>query len=150
MKALTILNRRNWNPFNEMDELHNLFFGGRNIESREASPTVSEWSPLVDVIESDENYSIKAELPEVTKNDISVKVEDGVLTIAGERKSEHTSEDKKVHRIERSYGKFVRSFRVPENADAAKVAAEFKDGVLRVTLPKVPEAKPQAIEIAVA
>lgn len=154
MNTLRLLNNRNWNPFHEVDalnnQLNNLIFGNRLPEGREQDTSARDWVPLVDIIEGENEFLIKVELAEIGKKDISVKVEEGVLTIAGERKAEVVSDEKKFHRVERSYGKFVRTFRVPENTEADKVAAEFKDGVLRVTLPKVEEAKPKAIEVAVA
>lgn len=154
MSNLNLLANRSWNPFSEMDQLNNqlnhLLFGTRAASSRGKSAEAHDWVPLVDIVEGDSEYVIKAELPEIDKKDISVKVEDGVLTLSGERKAETVSDEARVHRIERSYGKFVRTFRVPKNADAEKVGAAFKDGVLRVTLPKVEEAKPKSIEVAVA
>ena len=85
----------------------------------------------------------------MAKEDVSVRVEDGVLSISGERKTEEEKNEKKIHRAERSYGRFDRSFRVPENADASKVTARFKDGVLQVVLPKLAQAKAAAVEINV-
>lgn len=154
MNGLTLLNRRRWSPFNEVDALNNqlshlLFGDNAHVGGAEETETRG-WVPLVDVVEAVDAYVIKAELPEVDRKDITVKVEDGVLTIAGERKAEETSEENRVHRTERSYGKFVRTFRVPKNADVSKVGAEYKDGVLRVSVPKVAEAKPKSIDITVA
>ncbi len=154
MSTLNLLNNRTWNPFSEMDNFNNqinqLFFGDRAVAGRVESDRTGDWVPLVDVVEANNEYLIKAELPEIGKKDITVKVEDGILTISGERKAETVSDETKFHRVERSYGKFVRTFRVPKNADAEKVAAEFRDGVLRVALPKLEEAKPKSIEVAVA
>jgi HSP20 family protein len=111
--------------------------------------TVADWVPSVDVSETEGEYQIKAELPEVKKEDVKVTVEDGVLTIQGERKHEKEEKGKKYHRVERSYGSFVRSFTLPDLVDEEKVKAEFKDGVLNVQLPKSEKAKPKAIEVAV-
>lgn len=130
---------RNWNPFCEMDEL------GERLNLLLGRGT-GEWSPLVDILENDEKYIIKAELPEVEKKDVSVKIEEGVLTISGERRA--VKEEKK-HRSERSYGRFLRTFRVPENADSTRVSAEFKDGILNVSLPKVVEERAKSIEVSV-
>ena len=157
MNPLTVFNDRKWNPFQEMGELshrlNHILFGNRglNLEGPGEAHKISlrAWSPLVDIMEGDGEYLVKAELPEVAKEDVSVRVEDGVLSISGERKAEVVKEEKKIHRVERDYGRFTRSFRVPENADASKVTARFKDGVLQVTLPKVAEAKPPAVEISV-
>ena len=157
MNPLTVFNDRKWNPFQEMGELshrlNHILFGDRslNLESPGTTQEISlrDWSPLVDIIESDGEYLVKAELPEIAKEDVSVRVEDGVLSISGERKAEVAKEEKKIHRVERAYGRFTRSFRLPENADASKVTARFKDGVLQVTLPKVAEAKASAVKISV-
>jgi HSP20 family protein len=92
---------------------------------------------------------IKVELPEIKKEDVKVTVENGTLTISGERKFEKEEKDKKYHRVERAYGSFVRSFALPGGTDGSKVSAEFKDGVLKVHLPKTEQAKPKAIEVKV-
>lgn len=112
--------------------------------------TVAEWSPLVDITEDEKEYLIKAELPEVKKEEVKITVQDDVLTISGERKYEKEEKGKKYHRVERAYGSFVRSFTLPEDADGTKVAAEFKDGVLKVHLPKSEKAKPKSIEVTVS
>ena len=90
---------------------------------------------------------MKAEVPEVKKEDLKVTVEDGTLSITGERKSEKEEKGRRFHRIERAYGSFERSFTLPDDADATKVVSDFKDGVLKVHLPKNPNPKPKAIEI---
>lgn len=117
--------------------------------SREAL-TVPEWAPVVDITETDDEFLIKAELPEVKREEVKVSVENGVLTIQGERKQEKEEKGKKFHRVERYYGSFMRTFTVPDNVDETKVRAEFKDGVLNVHLPKTEKAKPKAIEVKVA
>ena len=91
----------------------------------------------------------KAELPEVKKDDVRVTVENGVLSLTGEKRLEKEESDKKYHRVERSYGRFIRRFALPKGTDGSKVKASFKDGVLRVGLPKTEEAKPRAIEVHV-
>ncbi len=111
--------------------------------------TVSQWTPLVDIIEDNNEYLVKAELPELKKEEVKVNVENGQLTISGERKSEKEEKGKKFHRIERSYGSFLRSFTLPESVNADTVSAEFKDGVLSVHLPKDEKAKPKSIEVTV-
>ena len=103
----------------------------------------------MDITEDDKEYLMKADLPEMKKEEIKVNVEDGVLSVSGERKTEKEEKNKKFHRIERSYGTFQRSFTLPDDADGAKVAAEFKDGVLKVHLPKNAIAKPKAIAVKV-
>ncbi len=144
-----------WDPFRELDDLQNrlsTIFGRAPVkkdgDKREAL-TVAEWAPLVDIVEDDKNYVIKAELPGLKKEGIKVGVQDDVLTISGERKYEKEEKDKKFHRIERAYGSFMRSFTIPEDSDGEEVSAEFKDGILRVHLPKTEKVKPKQIEVNV-
>jgi HSP20 family protein len=143
-----------WNPFRELDEVQNRlggFFGGRfpRFGDGNGGLKLADWSPQVDITEDDKEYLIKADLPEMKKDEIKVNVENGVLTVSGERKTEKEEKNKKFHRIERSYGTFMRSFALPEDADGTKVAAEFKEGVLGVHLPKNPVAKPKSIAVKV-
>jgi len=111
---------------------------------------VADWAPSVDISETEGEYQIKAEIPDVKKEDVKVTLEDGVLTIQGERKHEKEEKGKRFHRIERSYGNFVRTFSLPDVIDEEKVKADFKDGVLNLHLPKSEKAKPKAIEVKVA
>ncbi len=134
----------------EMSERLNRLIGGRVRNGGKESLTVADWTPVVDIQESDNEYLIKAELPEVRKEDVKVTVENGVLTLQGERKQEKEEKGKKFHRIERSYGVFLRTFTVPLDAEETKVAADFKDGILRVHLPKAEKPRPKAIEVKVA
>jgi len=153
-KAMNTLIR--YDPFEEMEELLSRFakiFGltpARTRNSGQELMTITEWSPSVDIIEDEKEWLVKADLPEVKKEDVKVTVENGVLAIAGERKFEKEEKDKKYHRVERSYGTFMRSFTLPDGADGSKVNAEFKDGVLKVHLPKSEKAKPKAVEVKVA
>lgn len=128
-----------WSPFRELED----------VQSR-LNRLFGEWEPPVDVQETEKEYLIKAELPEVKKEDVRVEMLDGVLTIEGERKQEKEEKGKKFHKVERSYGKFVRQFTLPNEVEATKIAAEFKDGMLNVHLPKTTQAKPKAIEVKVA
>lgn len=143
----------NWNsPFNELEtyfnKLQNLNnWPTNNKENGEL--TMPDWSPKVDIKENKESYLIKAELPGVTKNDVSVTLEQGVLTVRGEKKFEKEYNDEKTHRVECSYGSFVRSFSLPESVDESKVTANFKDGLLNLIIPKAPQAKQKSIEINV-
>jgi HSP20 family protein len=151
MSALT-----RWNPFREMEDIHDRLFNlfkntqPRSGSGEQESLTVSEWTPLVDITEDDKEYLIKAELPEVKKEEVKVTVENGLLTISGERKIEKEEKGKRYHRVERAYGCFVRSFSLPDDADGNKVNAEFKEGVLRVHLAKSEHAKPKQIEVKVS
>jgi HSP20 family protein len=120
-----------------------------SLTTDEENITVPEWAPLVDITEDDKEYLIKAELPEVKKDEVKVTVENGVLNITGERKFEKEEKGRKYHRVERAYGSFVRSFTLPDDADANKVNAEFKDGVLKVHVAKSETAKPKQIEVKV-
>ncbi len=112
--------------------------------------TVADWTPPVDISETDEAFHIAAELPEVKKNDVKVILENGVLTLQGERRLGPEQEDHKIHRVERLYGQFVRSFTLSDVVDDTKVKAEFKDGVLHLHLPKSEKTKPRTIEVKVA
>ncbi len=112
--------------------------------------TTRPWAPPVDIMETDEALIVKADLPDVDLKDVDIQIENGTLTLKGERKFER--EDKRVgyHRVERAYGSFVRCFSIPETVDTDKVRAEYKNGVLIVTLPKKEVAKPRAIKVEVA
>ena len=143
-----------WNPFRELDEVQNrfsTFFGGfpPRLFGNGKSIKMTDWSPQVDILEDDHEYLIKADLPEMKKEEVKVTMENGVLSITGERKVEKEEKSKKFHRIERSFGSFERTFTVPEDADTKKIAADFRDGVLKVHLPKVPAPKPNPIEVKV-
>jgi HSP20 family protein len=145
-----------WHPFKELEEmekrLSSFFSHGPstiNGDKNEAL-TVAEWSPLVDISEDDKEYIIKAEVPEMKKEEIKISVHDDVLSISGERKYEKEEKGKKYHRVERAYGSFMRSFTLPEDADGTKVNAEYNDGMLKVHLPKLEKAKPKAIEVKIA
>jgi len=147
--------RIQWNPAKERDELESrlaTILGHRASTGNggKEALTVAEWSPLVDIVEHEGEYLIKAELPEMRKEDVRLTVENDVLTISGERKFEKEEQGRKHHRIERAYGSFVRSFSLPEDADGSKVTADYKDGVLHVHLPKSVKVKPKSIEIKVA
>lgn len=143
-----------WDPFRELEDMStrlNRFFGqglARGAEGRE-NIAAFDWSPSVDIAETPTEFQVKAELPEVKKEDVKVSVESGILRIAGERKQEKEEKDKKYHRVERSYGSFMRSFTLPENVDDTKVQAEFKDGLLMVHLPKSEKAKPKTQEVKI-
>jgi HSP20 family protein len=145
-----------WNQLREMDEAQNRltrFLGGfpnRLGIGETHSLAVADWSPEVDISEDDRGYLLKADLPEMKKDDVRVTVEDGVLCVSGERKGEKEDPKRKFHRIERSFGNFRRSFTLPEDADSMKVTAEFRDGVLKVHLPTMARPKSKAIEVKVA
>ena len=143
-----------WNPIREMETVRNrmdrLFDRSLVPWTGEETFTASEWSPLVDVSEDDKEFTIKADLPEVKKENVHVTIEDGTLRITGERKFEKEEKGRRYHRIERSYGTFERSFVLPEGAKTDELKAEFKDGTLQVHLPKAPEIQTKAIEVPVS
>jgi len=142
-----------WNPRRGVpsiwDEVDRLF---EDLFPRTVTHTdfyEADWMPRVDISETDDNLVIAAEIPGMKKEDINISVEDGVLTLKGERKHENEKKEKNYHRIERSYGSFYRSFRLPPSVDTEKVHASYKDGVLKVTLPKLEEVKPREIPVHV-
>jgi HSP20 family protein len=141
-----------WDPLKELNELQNRFntvFGRTSLRqgNTEEALALADWAPAVDISEDDKEFVIKAELPGIKREEVKVTVEDGVLSISGERKTEKEEKNKKLHRVERSYGSFLRSFSLPEGADASKVNAEFADGVLSVRLAKTPKSQPKTIEV---
>ena len=113
-------------------------------------PSLGEWGPTIDVTEDKEAVTVKAELPGVEQKDIDVSLREAVLTIKGDKHAEREEKDKRHHRVERSYGAFLRSIRLPAAVEADKVTATFKDGVVTITLPKAPEAKGTAISVKAA
>ena len=110
---------------------------------------MSQWSPPVDILEDEKEFLVKAELPDLKKEDVRVVVENGVLTISGERRFEKEENKRRYHRVERSYGSFSRSFSLPDGADPAKVNAEFKNGILQVHMAKSEVSKPKQVEVKV-
>ncbi|PYK86471.1 MAG: heat-shock protein Hsp20 [Verrucomicrobia bacterium] len=140
-----------WEPMELADVENRLsrFFGRRTTNGRE-DITIADWEPLADITEDDKEYVIKAELPDVKKEDVKVTVENGVLTIAGERKFEKEETKKKYHRVERAYGSFVRSFALPDLAEGDRIKAEFKNGMLMVHVPKSERAKAKQVEVKVS
>lgn len=130
----------------EMDRLFDRFLERASPEL----PTLDDWEPTVDVSENKEAVIVKTELPGVEQKDIAVSLQDGVLTIKGEKEAEKEEKDKRYHRVERSYGAFFRSLRVPAAVEAGKVTATFRDGVVTITLPKAPEAKGTTIPVKAA
>ena len=144
-----------WDPFRELEEMSNhlnrMFARPAAWQGHENEiMTIADWTPTVDISETETEFVIKAELPDIKKEAVKVTVEDGVLTIQGERNREKEEKGKKYHRVERSYGRFVRGFTLPDSVDAAAVKAEYADGVLNLHFPKWEKAKPKQIEVKVA
>jgi HSP20 family protein len=108
----------------------------------------SMWSPVVDIYNEDDKLMVKAEMPGLSKEDIDIRVENGILTISGEKKREKEYNEENSYRLERCYGKFIRSFSLPMTVDVKKIDASYKDGVLHVILPKAEESKPKRVNIS--
>jgi HSP20 family protein len=145
-----------WEPFRDLlslqERMNRLFDESfRGITRHEDDWSIGgSWAPAVDIYEKDGNIVLKAELPGVEAKNVDVRVENNVLTLRGERKLEDEVKKENYHRVERSYGAFTRSFTLPSVVDTEKIKGEFKDGVLKVTLPKKEEARPRQIEVKVA
>jgi HSP20 family protein len=138
-------------PFRPFEQRFRRFFEGFEPfrTSVEENWSLATWAPACDIYETDNEIVVKAELPEMKKEDVYVSIENNLLTIRGERKFSEETKKENYHRVERSYGEFMRSFTLPSFVDANKVNAEFKDGMLRVTMAKREEAKPKQIEVKV-
>jgi HSP20 family protein len=142
----------NWPSFGRLSDLRDeidRLFESPLTELTRTSQLLSGWTPLLDVYEDKENFTVKAELPGMKKDDIEVSLHDGMLSISGERKAESKHDDAEVYRAERFFGRFQRTVSLPAGVAADKVKAAYKDGVLTITLPKTEEAKPKHIDVAV-
>lgn len=140
-----------WDPWREMEDLFDRYTKSAGLpRSASQEPLATQdWSPRVDISETDGEFLIKAELPEVKKDDVHVSVDNGVMTLRGERRQEKEEKGKRFHRIERHYGSFSRSFTLPDNVDASKIKATFKDGMLNLQLPKTTKSKPKSISVSI-
>ena len=141
-----------WEPFRDVDDVFDRFFA----ETMRRWPRVAnegraghDWAPAADVSETEAEYLIKADLPEVRKEDVSITVQDGVLTLSGERRQEQRADGEKLHRVERAYGSFARRFALPENAEEQAITAESRDGVILIRIPKVKVVQPQPRQIEI-
>jgi HSP20 family protein len=146
------MNLVKWNPFNEMMDLRNRMnrvFGDSFLPAFEGREdlSLSHWNPAVDIYEDDNAIVITAELPGIDKDHITIDVKGRVLTLKGERNSENEVKEENFYRRERVYGKFERAFTLPAGIDPESVKADFKDGVLKIDLPKPEEEKPKQITI---
>lgn len=144
------MNLIRWTPFRDLDDLFGRYTRGLEGQLPSVLGDDVKWRPAANIVENDTEYTIKADLPEVKRDDIDVKVENGVLTISGERRVEKSSEDEKEHRRETYFGSFTRSFALPENTDEDAISAETKDGVLLVHVPKTKSQKRDAVSIKVS
>jgi HSP20 family protein len=137
-----------WDPGREVDtlqsEVNRIFdsFFGRTDDAR-----ARRWVPAMDLVETDDHLVLRADLPGLEQDDVNVEIKDGVLTVSGERRSEHEQKTEGFHRVERAFGRFSRSLTLPQGVDADKVAAEFDKGVLEVRIPKPEERKPHKVSI---
>ena len=138
-------------PFRDLQSRMNRLFGENFgfFPEGEEGLSLSTWAPACDIYENENEIVVKAELPEVKKEDVKVNIVNNVLTIRGERKFEEETKRENYNRLERSYGEFMRSFTLPNTVDNSGIAAEFKDGMLNVTLPKRADAKPKQVEVKV-
>jgi HSP20 family protein len=147
----------NWDPLRELAEMSdrlNRVMSRPGIGSAPGNEkevmTVADWIPTVDISETETEFAIQAELPGVNKADVKVTLENGVLTIQGERRQQQMESGRKHHRSETSYGRFVRSFSLPDSVEAGNVRAEYADGMLHLHLPKSEKAKPRQIDVKIA
>ncbi len=143
-----------WDPFREMEQLLDRYGRTRKQlpetgETGAVSIASADWQPLVDISETENEYCLHTEIPGVDKKDVKVSVKNDILTVQGSRDVKTEKKDKKFHRVERYYGNFLRSFSLPDNADAEKISADFNNGMLNVSIPKLPVQKPRGIEIKV-
>ena len=131
----------------EMNRMFDNFFGSpRRVERNDR---VLYWTPRVNVEETDDQFEVTAELPGLNRDDVKIEIKDHALTFTGEKKTEKENKDRNVHLYERAYGKFCRTFTLPDNVDVDKIEAEFKDGILQIDIPKTEEAKPRQVEVQV-
>jgi HSP20 family protein len=141
-----------WDPFGDVDTLFNRLIGSAampRVKLEGNGGRQLEWAPSADISETDKEYVIRAELPAVKKEDVQVTLEEGTITIKGERKQQKEDKDEKFHRVESFYGSFERSFSLPENVNTDAVRCESKDGILSVHIPKTAAQKPKPRQITV-
>ena len=148
------MNLQTWNPFQEFENLLDRYSkssGGNLSRPFNTDLSFADWAPSVDIEEKTDRYLIKADLPGVARDDIEVKLENGILSIRGEKRSEKTTdqEDGKRHHTERFHGSFARSFTLPDAVRAEEIDASYRDGVLSLTIPKAESEKPKSINIRV-
>jgi len=136
-----------YSPWQELENMNRQL--GRLLDDGQGSALTEagQWAPVVDIRETGDALLVQVELPGIDRKDVHLEVKDGVLTLSGERRYEKDVKEENVHRVERVYGKFSRSFSLPSNVDTGKVDATMKDGMLEVRLPKRESAKPKAIDI---
>ena len=136
-----------FNPFEDIHHHLDRWVGSLAVDNE--SPR-RNWVPAVDIFERGEETVVRAELPDVRKEDLDLKVENNVLTVRGEKRRDETVEQENYHRSERHYGSFTRSFKLPSTVDTSRIQARYENGVLEIVVPKAEEAKPKQIEVKVA
>ena len=140
-----------YNPFQtEFEDLPGFRLFQDTVSRLLSEPAARPWTPSVDILETQNDLVVKADLPEVDPNNVEIQLENGTLTLKGERKFEQQGNGRGYHRIERSYGTFVRAFSLPDTVDPEKVKADYKNGVLTITLPKKEVAKPKSVKVEIA
>jgi HSP20 family protein len=149
------MNIAKWEPIKDLltlqDRMNRLFDDSvRGLRPGEEALGTAIWSPAVDIYETDNEVVLKAEVPEISQKDIDIQVENNTLVLRGERKFEKEAKRENFHRIERAYGSFVRSFTLPNSIDQEKIRADYKDGILKIVMPKREETKPKQIKVAVS
>jgi len=141
-----------WEPLRELtslqSEMNRLFNTAFDTPSGASGPVLRRWSPAMDLVESGDHFVLRADLPGMSEEDIQIELEDGTLTVSGERRDEHEERQEGFHRVERSFGAFSRSLTLPKGVDADAVSAKFDRGVLEIRIPKPEERKPRRISIA--
>ena len=144
---------RTWDPFRELEEMSsrlNRFFGRALLPmDGDVAPAASEWSPSVNIAETDKAYMVTAELPQVKREDVHVTLEGQTLTIEGNRKHEREEKGMKYHRVESYFGHFQRRFTLPDDVEASKLDASYKDGTLSISIPKAPVKRTPALEVKI-
>ncbi|HEY5673290.1 MAG TPA: Hsp20/alpha crystallin family protein [Malonomonas sp.] len=144
-----------WDPFRDVEDMFDRYTRSMRLPMRmrhgqDLLSSGDDWSPRVDISETDSHFCIKAEVPGIKREDVKVSIEDGVLTLRGESKEEKEEKGRKYHRVERYYGAFSRSFALPQNIDENHIEANFKDGLLTLQVPKTQAEKPKSIEVKIA
>ena len=149
------MNLTRWDPFRDVEDLFDRYVRSMNLPIRMLQgqegilPSGKEWAPRVDISETDNHFRITAEIPGINREDVHINIEEGILTIHGEHKEEKDEKGRKFHRVERFYGTFSRSFRLPANIDEKHIEANFKDGLLMLQIPKKTVDKPKPIEVKI-
>jgi HSP20 family protein len=133
---------------NEMNRLFNTFFDSPTPGNGGGNALARRWIPAMDVVETEDHFVLRADLPGLSENDVKIELEDNVLTVSGERKSEHEQRNEGYYRVERAYGSFSRSLTLPEGVDADGIQANFDNGVLEVQIPKPEQQKPRKVQIS--